>query len=94
MIVLIRTILDNFGHLSASDRSILMACPFQRIGTLLEEEEARQIAVISDRLLVDTQQPPPPHRKVVPTKVNLVPAYYSSGELVPKLETTKLCTER
>ena len=52
-----RTILDNFGHLSSTDRSILMMYPLQRVGSLLTVQESSQIASIYEKLASSSQTP-------------------------------------
>ena len=56
-IFLCRVILDNFGHLSASDKSILMAYPVRRAGSMLSVEETKVVRCVSERL-VSSQAPP------------------------------------
>lgn len=48
--VIHRNILDNFGHLSESDKSILMKYPFHRVGSLLTAEEAQCSSIVRETL--------------------------------------------
>ena len=47
---LYRNIIECFGHLSESDKSILMKYPFHRVGSLLSQEEAQSSSVVRDTL--------------------------------------------
>lgn len=80
-----RTILDNFGHLSVSDKSILMDCPFQRMGAVLREKEARQVVMASKRLLLNTLP------EVVPTEpvVSAEPVVLTESSSGHQMERTE-----
>ena len=45
-----RNILESFGHLSESDKSILMKYPFHRVGSLLTPEEAQSSSIVGNTL--------------------------------------------
>ena len=45
-----RNILENFGHLLESDKSILMKYPFHRVGSLLSPEEAQCSSIVKETL--------------------------------------------
>ena len=51
-----RNILESFGHLSESDRSILMKYPFHRVGSLLTQEEAESSAIVKQALAGKTEK--------------------------------------
>lgn len=50
-----RNILESFGHLSESDKSILMKYPFHRIGALLSREEAECSSIVRDSLTTKSE---------------------------------------
>jgi hypothetical protein len=49
---------------------MLVACPFQRVGSLLDEAEALRITTMSERLLVTA--PAPQQDKVLATEVRSI----------------------